>query len=320
MNPSVTVIILVYKVEDFFEQCVESLYGQSLQNIEYIFVDDCTPDRSMDILSTVLQRYPHRASQTKIVRHAENKGAATARNTGLSMAHGEYVIYCDGDDWVELDMYEKMYEQAVENKSDIVWCDFMLNYPNGREIIERQFISENRNSIIRGLLSGRIHGGNCNKLVRTDLYLRYNILFPDGHDMMEDLVVTIQLFYYALKVKYLSMPLYYYRQNQKSLSRNSDCDKVQQRCCNQLVNAEYIISFLNGKGITGKDMVEVQYFKLFSKMELLQNKKTLRQWRVTFSDANKYVFSCPKITFKSKVLQWCLAHGFWWIYNLKKIS
>lgn len=124
--PLVSVIVPVYRAEKFIQQCARSLFEQTLEEMEFIFVNDCTPDSSMVILREIIKEYPNRARQVRIVEHDQNKGSATARNTGLDNARGSYIIYCDSDDWVEREMYEKMIKKAFDDKADIVGCDFIM--------------------------------------------------------------------------------------------------------------------------------------------------------------------------------------------------
>ena len=112
-KPKVSVIVPIYGVEAYIERCAVSLFEQTLDDIEYIFVNDCTPDESMKILSHVLSRYPHRTDQVVIINQPKNMGAAKAREVGIKAAKGEYIIHCDSDDWVDKDMYFLMYQEAV---------------------------------------------------------------------------------------------------------------------------------------------------------------------------------------------------------------
>ena len=96
----VSVIIPIYKVEKYVCRCAETLMQQTLEDVEYIFVDDATPDKSMEVLSTVLAKYPHREEQIHIIHHKKNQGLPAARNSGLRIATGEYVFHCDSDDYV----------------------------------------------------------------------------------------------------------------------------------------------------------------------------------------------------------------------------
>ena len=108
--PKVSVIIPVYNVEKYIEKCARSLFEQTLDDIEYIFIDDCSPDNSMLVLSKVLKSYPKREAQVRIIRNPENKGVAYSRTIGMKAATGEYMIHCDPDDWVDKELYQNMYK------------------------------------------------------------------------------------------------------------------------------------------------------------------------------------------------------------------
>ena len=97
-NPKVSIIVPIYGVEHFIERCARSLFEQTLDGIEFIFVNDSTPDNSISILLRVLEDYPNRQNQVRIVQHEVNKGLPFARQTGIRLAKGEYIAHCDSDD------------------------------------------------------------------------------------------------------------------------------------------------------------------------------------------------------------------------------
>ena len=111
--PKVSVIVPIYEVEKYIERCVRSLFEQTLDDIEYIFVDDCTKDNSITVLERVIKDYPNRKSQITILHHETNKGLPQARKTGLLSARGDYIAHCDSDDWVDHKLFALMYEKAV---------------------------------------------------------------------------------------------------------------------------------------------------------------------------------------------------------------
>ena len=125
--PKVSIIIPVYKAEQYIDRCVRALFGQNLRDLEYIFVDDCSPDRSIDVMEQVLREYPDRQQQVKIIRHRRNMGVGQSRQDGIDEATGEYIIHCDPDDWVEPEMYYLMYDAACRTNADIVVCDYFEN-------------------------------------------------------------------------------------------------------------------------------------------------------------------------------------------------
>ena len=127
----VSVYVPVYGVEKYIEKCVRSLFEQTLDDLEYIFVDDCSPDDSIRILEQVLEEYPNRKPQVKIVRHEVNQGVCTARRTGIQHTTGEYIACCEPDDWVETTMYEELYKKAKETGVDMVACDHYIEFMPG---------------------------------------------------------------------------------------------------------------------------------------------------------------------------------------------
>ena len=194
----VSVIIPIYKVEAFIERCAATLMEQTLPEVEYIFVDDATPDNSIVVLEEVIARYPHRKDQVRIVRHAENKGLPAARNTGLALATGEYIFHCDSDDYVELAMLEEMYNTAKERDADIVWCDWYLTFAKNERYM-KQPSYETPLEALKAMLSGAMKYNVWNKLVKRSLYVDNNIQLPAGYGMGEDMTMMM-LFANAQKV------------------------------------------------------------------------------------------------------------------------
>ena len=124
MHYKVSVIIPVYNASRYIPRCVESLMRQTLREIEYIFVEDCSTDGSFDILLKTLEAYPERKDDVKILRHGKNMGVSVSRNDGNAAATGDFLIHCDSDDWVDVTMYEKMYNQVIAEDADICICDY----------------------------------------------------------------------------------------------------------------------------------------------------------------------------------------------------
>ena len=122
----VSIVVPVYNVAPYIEQFARSVFEQTLEDIEYVFVDDCSPDSSMDILLSVLEEYPHRKQKVKIVRHEKNMGIAVTRKDGYMKSTGEYMIYVDSDDYLEPRMLELMYAKAKEHDADMIVCDIYL--------------------------------------------------------------------------------------------------------------------------------------------------------------------------------------------------
>ena len=114
--PKVSVIIPVYKTEDYLRKCLDSVCNQTLKDIEIICINDCSPDGCLEIL----KEYASKDERIKIIDFKENKGAACARNAGIDAAQGEYLGFVDSDDFIDLDFYEKLYIKAKETNAQIV--------------------------------------------------------------------------------------------------------------------------------------------------------------------------------------------------------
>ena len=174
MEYKVSVIIPVYKVEKFVERCVRSLMEQTMDNVEYIFVDDASPDESIHILHKVLADYPERRDQVKILTHEMNKGLPAARNTGLAVASGKYIFHCDSDDFVEKDLLSTLYETACRENADIVWSDYYISYPKNERYLKQPSYNTPEEAL-KGMLHGRMKYNVWNKLAKRNLYVDNHI-------------------------------------------------------------------------------------------------------------------------------------------------
>ena len=187
----VSVIIPVYNVERYIERCARSLFEQTLDDMEYVFVDDCTPDNSIPLLRKVISSYPEREKQVRIIQHSANKGLSDARNTGLSAATGKYVVYCDSDDYVDREIYERMYEAAETCGADIVWCNFYDVYADGIMLHKTVDENDDRVEFLRAYMKSWTVVWNM--LVKKSLYLDYGLKSPSGIGGREDFCLSVKL-------------------------------------------------------------------------------------------------------------------------------
>jgi len=323
--PDISVIVPVYKAEAYIERCAKSLFEQTYENLEFIFVNDCTPDNSLDVLQKVMSAYPNRVSQVKIINHETNRGVATTRNTGLTHATGKYIGWVDSDDWAEPAMFERLYAVAEKNNSDLVWCDFYLIDANYK-VRRSQYCVENKVAVIKSLLTGFVHGAIWSSIVKKELFLTHGICFPDGQNVMEDKMVFVKLLYFSKQVNYLPEPLYYYvKDNATSITSQWGIDSVIQASAKH--NLRAIFDFLHTTELKFELENYMQYAKLefkkvlFNSMEI----KSFQQWKEQFAEANSYVLRCPNMTLRQKILGWSVSHGWWfvikiWIQIKKRIN
>ncbi|WP_455972765.1 glycosyltransferase family 2 protein [Bacteroides congonensis] len=322
MKYKVSVIIPVYNTEQYIERCARSLFNQKFENIEYIFVNDCTKDSSINRLKAVLEEYPERAEHTKICVHEMNRGLPAARNTGLSVAAGEYVIHCDSDDWMEDTMIPAMYNCIASADADIVWSDYYASYVGHDEKVVQQF-DENPLPCMKALLTEQMHGAVWNKMVKRSLYVENNVRFPEGVSMWEDLRTTFRLFSYAQKVVYCPRVFYHYTlYNQGSLSNNLPAAKLDEL----LTNCDGIITFIKERCLDKVLAVEAEILKLAAKQILLftLDKSNFKRWREIYPEANKYIWKHTSLPFHLRFIGWCAYRRLWimvdlWIF-LKKLK
>lgn len=215
MIPKVSLIVPIYNVSKHIECCAASLFEQTFDELEYVFINDCTPDNSMEVLRETIDKYPARADQVRIFNHEKNRGLAAARNTGLEMAKGEYILHIDSDDFVEKNMTGLLYEKAIEEKADIVITPYVLEWKNAKKILVEPFSTQPK-EYVNLLLAGCVSPGVAGKLIRKNLYVENNISGFEGINMGEDYVTSPRLAYFANKIAMVDKPLYHYVQTNES--------------------------------------------------------------------------------------------------------
>ncbi len=230
----VSIIVPVYKVEQYLERCVSSLTEQTLKDIEIILVDDGSPDDCPVLCDQVAER----DSRVKVL-HKKNGGVSAARNDGLKMAVGEYVIFCDSDDWMEVSGLEKLHKKAVASGADIVIGDVYMAKESNNEYVsfyKEEFETEDRNYISE-LIKADIYrmycpnppaegpafgyGGPWNKLVKRKLLVDNKIEFDlRVKGIFDDILYTAYILENAKKVAYIQEPVYYYRVIESSITHS----------------------------------------------------------------------------------------------------
>ena len=219
-QPLVSLILCIYNVERYIEKSVTSVLGQTYTNIEFIFIDDGSPDRSMDILSDVVARYPHLQSRIRIIRR-ENQGVSSARRLGISEARGSFILFSDPDDWCHPKLVELLVKKAVKEKADMVICNYWCvysHYMTPRR--EKRFAT--KKEMLRALSTHHhLRGYVWNKLVRRDVYRQcIDFIPPTRH--CEDLMLIIPALFLSGKVVYLRRRLCYYRRSNPGAVSKSD--------------------------------------------------------------------------------------------------
>ncbi len=309
-NIKVSVIVPIYGVERFIERCVESLMKQTLHDIEFVFVNDATKDGSIEVLKSVLDKYPSRRSYVKIINHETNKGLPTARNTGLKYASGEYIYHCDSDDYLDDNMLKKMYNEAASNDADFVWCNWYQSYEHSETYVyEPKY--DCPVEVLKGMLGGRMKYNVWNKLIKRHLYLNYAITFPDGYTMGEDMTI-IMLMPFIKKVSYINQALYHYTSwNSDAITRNYS----QEHLCALYYNTLRVSNFIE-KYYGNSLASEIASFKLASKWILLFDKdlrNKFKLWQEWFPEANVNIMTNKYVCKRIKFIEWAAWKNQYWI-------
>jgi len=212
--PKVSIITPVYKAEKTIRQCLDSFIAQTLTEWELILVDDGSPDTS----GAICDEYAKKDSRFRVI-HQENAGVSAARQAGLDVATGEYVIHADPDDWVEPQMLEELYTKAKADDADMVICDYIADFVDFSDY-RKQIPSSLEAQVVLNEMFSTIHGSCCNKLVRRDCIEHYDAKFPKGVNYCEDVCFNVQLLKHDIKVSYLNKAYYHYVQNPSSLTNH----------------------------------------------------------------------------------------------------
>lgn len=310
----VSVIVPIYGVKNFIERCAESLFQQTLDDVEFIFVNDATLDKSMDVLQQVIARYPSRKQSVKIVTHSCNKGLPAARNTGLAIATGDYVFHCDSDDFADSDMLSDLYSKAIDEDADIVWCDWFLS-SGGKDRYMNQPEYKKQADALRAILGGAMKYNVWNKLVKRDIYVNHSISFPEGYGMGEDMTM-IMLFSLSRKVSYVPKAYYHYVKD----NTNSFCQVYSAKHLVELKhNVERIEIFIHQTFGNAMEL-DLAFFKLEVKFPFLisdGSRGRYRLWKEWFPEANPFIMQNVNVPLRSRLVQWCASKNLFvlvWIY------
>lgn len=274
--PKVSVILPVYNVAQYIEKCIESLLAQTLTDVEFIFVDDCSPDNSVEII----QKYQD--PRIKVVRHETNKYTAEARNTGIRNATGEYISFVDPDDYIDKDFLLKLYTLAKKNNADIA-KGIYINIPSGKIANNNSIVNKNRY---------HFHFAMWTAIYRKALIDKYKIKFS-----IDTICGQFPMVHFANKIVTCNDAIYYY------VTHNNSCVNcvfsVEKWRKLNLAGADILLKYLNDYNISKDNYVLLskglilrlyQYgYDRMSKEDKIKYKKELYQHLMDYKKKNKYI-------------------------------
>lgn len=304
MSPQVSVIIPVYNAARYIGRCSESLFGQSLQSIEFVFVDDASTDGSILVVLQTLMRYPNRKDQVRFLTMDSHRGTGAVRQLGLETVTGEYIIHCDSDDWVESTMYEQLYRKAKESKSDIVTCGYIVESFDNKKYRQESALSPNNSTTLFSISPQT--GSLCFKLIRRQFIIDNQIQIPEDISWGEDLCFSLKALILSSKTECIESPLYHYVQQPDSLTHG-----ITASLCQDLLKCGIVIeAFLKEKNLLQLYKFQLNWLKFQLKQYLLiyPETRSFSLWCKTYPESHKNVwgYSSP---FYLKVISWFIAHG-----------
>lgn len=305
--PKVSVIVPVYGVENYIERCARSLFEQTLGDIEYLFIDDCTPDNSIDVLKRVLKDYPLRENQVKIFKMSQNSGQAKVRKFGISQVTGEFTIHCDSDDWIDTCLYEKLYNKAKSEDADIVIHPFIETDGNKQSQLAL-YPYGNLEHPSNKMYTWENEGSLCNKLIKTTLY-NSGIIYPQDN-MGEDMCLIYQLIYFANKISIVDNVYYYIYRNPISITRTPTQTNIYRNFLQGCNNCRIVEKFYKQHNAIDRDTRKSLIRLKYSKREILRPIVGIRKyhkiWCKTFPEIDKGIFTDSALTFREKLKSLCI--------------
>lgn len=280
----VSILVPVYNVEKYFARCLETLFSQTYSGIEYVFVNDCTPDKSMYVLQETLEKYPSRANSVKIIENKQNLGIAIVRNTLLENATGEYVLFVDSDDWIEVDAIEKFVDKALQSNADIVGCDYFEEY-HDRQVLFKQSYPSHHVEAMKAMTLLRIKGVLWKLFMRRELIVHNNIYFVPEVQFGEDYIFCCKLFFYAKSFSCVDEALYHYVQ----YNPNNYCSTDSGLRIESFSRAITIVeTFYREKGVYDILEKELLQRKFLSKSSYVLDakKRDIKKWASYFPESN----------------------------------
>lgn len=219
----ISIIVPVYKVEDYLRESVDSILAQTYKDLEVILVDDGSPDNC----GKICDEYAEKDPRVKVI-HSENGGLSAARNRGMEIAKGEYIGFIDSDDWIDNDMFEVLMQNLKTTGADICICGFHQDGPGSskvRSIAEDEVILPQ--DAVKGIIRGKYSSVVWNRLYKRKCL--EDLKFPEGN-VYEDVLISCRMLMKADKVSVSSAHPYHYRIRPRSITATNSMDTVKDYC------------------------------------------------------------------------------------------
>lgn len=305
--PKISVIVPVYNTDKYLHKCVDSILNQTFTDFELLLINDGSKDCSGEICD----EYAQKDSRVRVF-HKANGGVSSARNLGLDNAIGEYILFIDGDDWIEQTMCEELYNKAVKENAEIVYSDFKMIFEDNEEYYPTAKYSPDKIGVVKNFISS-VWTCLVIMIAKRELYLVNNLKSPTHLSYCEDFWLSVRLFHYSKKIAKINKAFYnYYRINTASRINNLDKKTEKEEQTAYLETIE----FFKEHGLLEEYEQELSWRILKSKQELVLDSSRHDEFLEIFPTSHKYIWTCPYINKKLKIMMWLLSNKMRPLLNL----
>lgn len=318
MKVMISIIVPMYNVAHYIARCADSLFKQTYPDIEFIFVDDGSTDTTLIELKRVLENYSELKNRTSIIALGSNSGVAIARQKGIDASIGEFVAFIDADDYVPSDFIKNLYQCALKSELDIAICDHIYVYANCEVRIPTASLMT-KDDYCASLMTGIIHAGFCNKLIKKQLFVDYNLRFSPELMVLEDKAMMVKLFEYATNIGYCADTVYYYNKtNESSLTSRPKAQQAE-----SLIQVwDEIGDFYRDKSVSRQMTDAIEFFRIAILASLLfcLNNNDMKKLKQDLSQRPKLIMinRQPVIPINNKVILLCYSMHLDWAVSLLK--
>ena len=310
-NIQVTILMPIYKVEQYLEKTLVSIFTQTYPYLDYVFVNDCSPDKSLVVLKESIAKHNIDSNRYTIINHTENEGIAVSRADCIINAKGDYVYFVDSDDWIEKDTVEQMVSATKGGTIDIVGCDYMKDYLSGETTIHHELYADSCRNNLYKCLNYEIATVLWKLLIRRDLFEKFRI--TPHVDIVEDYIMSVKLYYFANSFTAIPQAFYHYVQyNQARVSLQTLWSVTM-----HIKGVEEVEEFCREKGLLSDDVKHKLLLRKFNIKSNFLTKQLLnyKKYEQTFPEA-KGIWREMNYSGREMVKFWLADHGFFSLLNI----
>ena len=310
MQPKVSVIIPMYNVSEYVEECFSNLASQDLTDFEVVLIDDRSVDDTIVKALRAIECFARKDVEFTLISQESNMGVACARNRGLEQASGEYIYFYEADDRLEPNTLSSLYSEAKLQNAEIVGCEWYISFAQNERAIGQRDVHSGV-ELFKGFASGVIRWNLWLFMVRRSLYEKNKLRFLPGMNMGEDMMVMMKLALLSNRVSIIHKPLYHYSQTHNGAqTKNWSKEKRDQ----VTANVKEVEAFC--KQNFGRDFdLELDFLKQSIKLPLIisDRREDYRIWTDWFPESDKSIRNNKSLPIRTLGLQLAAANRQYWI-------